>query len=286
MNMAKVLRWAGYIVGGLIVIAVGATLFVWAAADVKLTESDPQPERLATPTPAQLADGPRQLRVLGCLSCHGDTLQGDLFIDEPGIAKIYAPNLTQVAAKASDQQLAQAIRQGIGHDNRPLLIMPSEGYQFMTDPEVAALISAIRTFPKGGRETPPASIGPKGHVGLALGKFHTAPELVETYRESPIADFGPRFAAGRHIVAVNCAECHGPQLKGQEVKPGSIAPDLSITGAYDLDQFKTLLRTGVPPGGKKLGMMGDVARSDFSHLKDEEIAAIHAYLVERARRAP
>ena len=123
--MAKVLRWAGYIVGGLIVIAVGATLFVWAAADVKLTESDPQPERLATPTPAQLADGPRQLRVLGCLSCHGDTLQGDLFIDEPGIAKIYAPNLTQVAAKASDQQLAQAIQQGIGHDNRPLLIMPS-----------------------------------------------------------------------------------------------------------------------------------------------------------------
>ena len=284
--MAKVLRWAGYIVGGLIVIAVGATLFVWAAADVKLTESDPQPERLATPTPAQLADGPRQLRVLGCLSCHGDTLQGDLFIDEPGIAKIYAPNLTQVAAKASDQQLAQAIRQGIGHDNRPLLIMPSEGYQFMTDPEVAALISAIRTFPKGGRETPPASIGLKGRVGLALGKFHTAPELVETYRESPIADFGPQFAAGRHIVAVNCAECHGPQLKGQEVKPGSIAPDLSIAGAYDLDQFKTLLRTGVPPGGKKLGMMGDVARSDFSHLKDEEIAAIHAYLVERARRAP
>ena len=284
--MAKVLRWAGYIVGGLIVIAVGATLFVWAAADVKLTESEPKPERLATPTPAQLADGPRQLRVLGCLSCHGDTLQGDLFMDEPGIAKIYAPNLTLVAAKASDQQLAQAIRQGIGHDNRPLLIMPSEGYQFMTDPEVAALISAIRTFPKGGRETPPASIGPKGRVGLALGKFHTAPELVETYRESPIADFGPQFAAGRHIVAVNCAECHGPQLKGQEVKPGSIAPDLSIAGAYDLDQFKTLLRTGVPPGGKKLGMMGDVARSDFSHLKDEEIAAIHAYLVERARRAP
>jgi mono/diheme cytochrome c family protein len=238
------------------------------------------------PTPAQLADGPRQLRVLGCLSCHGDTLQGDLFMDEPGLAKIYAPNLTLVAAEASDQQLAQAIRQGIGHDNRPLLIMPAEGYQFMTDPEVAALISAIRTFPKGGRETPPASIGLKGRVGLALGKFHTAPELVETYRESPIADFGPQFAAGRHIVAVNCAECHGPNLKGQEVKPGTVSPDLSIAGAYDLDQFKTLLRTGVPPGGKKLGMMGDVARSDFSHLKDEEIAAIHAYLVERARRAP
>ena len=284
--MAKVLRLTGYLVGGLVVIVVAAALFVWAAADEKLSEITPQPERLATPTPAQLADGPRQLRVLGCLSCHGGMLQGDLFMDEPGLAKIYAPNLTQVAAKASDQQLAQAIRQGIGHDGRPLLVMPSEGYQFMTDSEVAALISAIRTFPKGGRETPAVSFGPKGRVALALGKFHTGPELVETYRKSPVADFGPQFAAGRHIVAINCAECHGPNLKGQEVKPGSVAPDLSIAGAYDLEQFKTLLRTGIPPGGKKLGMMGSVARDDFSHLKDEEIAGIHAYLVERARRAP
>ena len=284
--MPKALRWVGFLIGGLAVIAVGAALFVWATSDGLLSEIEARPERLATPTAAQLADGPRQLRVLGCLSCHGDMLQGDLFMDEPGLAKIYAPNLTHVAAKAPDQQLAQAIRQGIGHDGRPLLVMPSEGYQFLTDSEVAALISAIRTFPKVGRETPPASIGLKGRVGLALGKFHTAPELVERYRKSPLADFGPQFAAGRHVVSANCTECHGPELKGKEVKPGSVAPDLSIAGAYDLDQFKTLLRTGVPPGGKKLGMMASVARNDFSHLKDEEIAAIHAYLVERARRAP
>ena len=50
--MAKVLRWTGYIVGGLVLIAVGAAMFVWAAADVKLSEITPQPERLATPTPA------------------------------------------------------------------------------------------------------------------------------------------------------------------------------------------------------------------------------------------
>jgi mono/diheme cytochrome c family protein len=286
MNMARVLRWTGYVLGGLVVIAVGAALFVWAAADMKLTEiAAPPPERLATPTPAQLADGPRQLRVLGCLSCHGEGLRGDIFMDEPGVAKIYAPNLTSVASKATDEQLARGIRQGIGHDGRPLLIMPSEGYQFMTDGEVAALVAAIRTMPKGGRETPPASIGPKGRLGLAIGEFHTAPALVSQFRASPIPDFGPQFARGRHIVQINCAECHGPALKGQEVKPGSVAPDLEIAGAYDLDQFRTLLRKGVAPG-KKLGMMGSVARDDFSHLTDEEIEAIHAYLVERARRAP
>ena len=41
--MPKVLRWTGYLVGGLVVIALGAVLFVWAAADVKLSEGDAAP---------------------------------------------------------------------------------------------------------------------------------------------------------------------------------------------------------------------------------------------------
>ena len=39
------------------------------------------------------------------------------------------------------------------------------------------------------------------------------------------------------------------------------------------------MRTGVPPSGKQLAVMSDVARSDFSHFKDDEIEAIHGYLV-------
>jgi mono/diheme cytochrome c family protein len=285
-EMAKLLRWTGYVLGLLLLLALAAAGYVWVVSSRELRAHAPKTEPLATPTAAQLADGPRQLHVLGCVSCHGELLQGDLFMDEPNLAKIYAPNLTQVAAKASDQQLAQAIRQGIGHDGRSLLVMPSEGYQFMTDAEVAALISAIRTLPRAGPETPPRSLGPIGHVGLASGKFRSAPALVDLYRASPLADFGPQFARGRHIVAVNCAECHGPNLEGQEVKPGTVSADLSIVGAYDAEQFKTLLRKGVAPGGKQMGMMGEVARSDFKHLDDREIAAIHAYLVERARRMP
>ena len=48
---------------------------------------------------AQLADGQRQLHVLGCVNCHGPKLQGDIFIDEPELARVYA-HLTLVAAKA------------------------------------------------------------------------------------------------------------------------------------------------------------------------------------------
>jgi mono/diheme cytochrome c family protein len=285
--MAKLLRWTGYVFAVLLGLALLAAAAVYALSQRALTERvAPAASRLATPAAAQLADGPRQLHVLGCLSCHGDGLQGDLFLDDSKVAKLYAPNLTLVAAQASDEQLDHAIRQGIGHDGRPLLIMPSEGYQFMSDAEVATLISAIRLLPKGGKEQPLPNVGPMGRLGLALGKFRTAPRLIRTFREQRLPDFGPQFAAGRHIVEVNCAECHGPQLRGQEVEPGVVAPDLQIAGAYDIAQFRTLLRQGVAPGKKDIGLMGQVARSDFKHLNDEEIAAIHAYLVERAQREP
>jgi mono/diheme cytochrome c family protein len=283
--MAKALRWFGYLVGVLLGLALVAAATIWLIASSKLnTRPTLRPEHLATPTAAQLADGPRQLHVLGCLSCHGEGLQGEAFLDEPGVATIYASNLTLVAAKATDQQLAQAIRQGIGHDGRALLIMPAGGYQFMTDSEVAAIIAAIRAMPQGGKEQPGRSVGRMGRLGLALGKFHTAPELVRTFREKQVADFGPEFAVGRHIVMVNCAECHGPTLRGQEVEPGVVSPDLAIAGSYDLEQFRTMLRTGVAPGNKDIGMMGRVARDDFKYLTDEEIEAIHAYLKERASR--
>lgn len=241
---------------------------------------------LATPTAEQLANAPRQLRVLGCVGCHGEGLRGDLYLDEPGVATLYAPNLTVLAAQATDRQLDQGIRQGIGHDGRSLLIMPSEGYQFLSDSEAAALIAAIRSLPTAGQQQPPPSIGLMARLGLALGEFHPAPALVRKFRQARIPEFGPQFDRGRHIVQVNCGECHGPQLRGQEVEPGVVAPDLEIAGAYEVDQFRAMMRTGIGPGGKDIGLMGRIAKRDFAHMTDEEIDSVHAYLAERSRRLP
>lgn len=285
--MRKLLRIVGYAVvaiGGLALVTVVAVYLI--SARLLASAPAPQPSRLAQPTAEQLADAPRQLRVLGCVGCHGANLQGQLFFDEPGLAKLFAPNVALLAVKMSDGQLDHAIRQGIGHDGRPLLVMPSQQYQFLSDSEVAALIAAIRKLPRGGMEQPPKSVGPLGRIGLVIGKFKTAPATMDEYRSAQLPDFGPQFARGRHIVQTDCTECHGPQLKGKEVKPGTLSPDLSIAGAYDLGQFKAMLRTGIGPGNKNIGMMGEVARSDFSHMTDGEIAAVHAYLVERAQRTP
>ena len=42
-------------------------------------------------------------------------------------------------------------------------------------------------------------------------------------------------------------------------------PDLAIAGAYDLAQFRTLMRTGRPPDGRDLGLMKEVAERDFAN---------------------
>jgi cytochrome c553 len=125
------------------------------------------PEKLQLPTRAELADAPRQARILGCVSCHGENLAGREFLDVPNVVRIYAPNIPAIAARSTDHQLARAIRQGVGHDGRKLFVMPSASYQRLSDGEVAALIAYIRRLPRGNGSTEGFSAGPLGRVAIA-----------------------------------------------------------------------------------------------------------------------
>jgi len=285
--MRKFLKWLGY--GGLALVALAliVALWIWFVSWRAIGSTDaPVAERLARPSAMQLADAPRQARVLGCVSCHGAGLRGHLMFDAPGVATIWAPNLTRVAARATDQQLAQAIRQGVGHDGRPLWVMPSGLLSRLEDGEVSALIAWIRSLPRGGAETPRVRVGPLGRLGIALGQFEPAPASLEHFRTVRAFDGGRAYAAGRRIAERVCADCHGPDLRGGHPGPDETAPDLAIAGAYDAAQFRTLMRTGRPPNGRDLGLMRRIAVQDLSGLSDDEIAALHAYLSERAQRAP
>lgn len=283
--MKRVFRWIGYGLAVVAALALGFAGWVWfASARVLSRTHEAAPEQLARPTAAQLADAPRQARILGCLSCHAEGLQGRVMFEAPNVVKVWAPNLTGLAARATDQQLAQAIRQGIGHDGRPLFVMPSPMYSHLTDQEVAALIAFMRGLPRAGAQTPGIEWGPIGRFALATGQFPDAVGRVEEFRTRQPFDLGPATAAGRRIAMTGCTECHGADLSGGQPTPDITAPDLLIAGAYDRDQFRRLLRTGRPPNGRDLGLMGKIARDDTRHLTDAEIDQLHAYLQERAQR--
>lgn len=284
--MRKVLRWLGYGLGLVVVLALLFAAWVWFASGRVIGRvHQAAPERLAAPSAAQRADAGRQARILGCANCHGARLQGNMMFDGQPFATVWATNLTELAPRVSDQQLAAAIRQGIGHDGRALFIMPSDQYSRLSDQEVAALILYVRSAPRTGARVAPIRWGPIGRFALATGKIRPVMATTEDFRVRQPYDTGHVEAAGRRLAATACAACHGPDLTGGAAEGGGSAPpDLAIAGAYDLAQFRTLMRTGVPPGGRDLGLMKEVAERDFSNYSAEEVAHLHAYLRARAER--
>ena len=283
--MARAFRWAGYAFASILGLILIFAAIVWLLSSAKLNAKvDGRPEHLVQPTPALQSDIERRARTLGCFSCHGEGLRGNKMFDDPIIGTVWAPNLTLVAAHASDQQLARAIRQGIGVDGRSLFVMPSEAFQHLSDQEVAGLVAMIRSLPLAGTATPRNSYGPVGRLGVVIGKFKTAPKLVSEYALQEPIPVGAGFETGRQLAITRCSACHAADLTGKEVKPGDVSPDLAIAGAYDPSTFRKLIRDGVPAGGQKIPMMGPTARSDLSHMTDQEIDAVFAYLQARAQR--
>lgn len=283
--MRRVLRWFGYAVAAIAILVLIFAAFVWVASSRVIGAThQATPERLAAPGAALRADIDRRARILGCVGCHGEGLRGTRFIDGGPFATIWAPNLTEIAARASDQQLAQGIRQGIGHDGRALFVMPSEMYSRLSDEEVAALIGWIRSQPPGGDRSPPNRWGPIGRTLLALGQLRPVMASIEDFRVRQPYETGAEHAAGRRIAATVCSACHGPDLTGGEPVPDELAPDLALVGAYTLPQFDRLMRAGVPPDGRDLGLMRQYARDDSRHMTDEELAQLYAYLRARADR--
>jgi cytochrome c553 len=283
--MKRVVRWLGIGLAGLAGLAVLATVAIYIISGQVLGQrTAAQAETLPAPSAALLADAPRQGKLRGCVSCHGEGLGGKLVVEIPNVVRLFAPNLTQIAARATDQQLAAAIRQGIGHDGRPLFMMPSQQYARLSDEEVAALVRWIRSLPRvpGGEEH--VTVGPLGRAAIAAGQLKPVTEEMELFRSQAPIDLGPRHAAARQFVAATCADCHGPALLGRPTPEGSVAPDLSIAGAYSYDQFRSLMQAGKSPSGKDLGLMKKVAEEDFRHLREEEMRSIYDYLQARAQK--
>jgi mono/diheme cytochrome c family protein len=293
--MRRLLKWGGLTIAGLLVLAALAAAIVYIGSERVLAKRYPvRPEPLIRPSPAALADAPRQARLLGCLACHGPGLRGNDVIDTPAVGTITAPNLPRLIRGRTDQQIAAAIRQGVGADGRPLLVMPSGLFSRLSPEEVSALILWMRRLPVVDTAEEPFRLALLGRFMVLNGDMPRQPELVPVYQRQMPADAGPNHALGRRIAALTCAECHAPDLSGgarphadfnTAIGEGTPAtPDLAIAAAYDLPAFMRLLRTGVPPDGRDLGMMASVAREDFRHLTDAEITALHGYFRARSER--
>jgi mono/diheme cytochrome c family protein len=277
--MLRFIRWAGLGLASLVLIVLGLGLGAFAASEVVFRRSYPKVETqlVAARDPGAVVRGRRVALINGCHDCHGKDLAGRMFHDQMPVFRGYGPNLTLAAAHQSDGELDSAIRHGVAADGRSLWIMPSDALAELTDQETSDLLAYIRTFPVKGAEQPRSQIGPVGRLGLLLGKFHSAPGMLRLDADRYRPDLGPQYAKGREVARA-CAECHGKDLGGRQ---GLGAPDLQIAASYSPDDFARLMRTGVSPTGRNLGLMSEVSRDRFAHFSDDEVTALYAYLQAR-----
>lgn len=283
--MRTALKWAGRIVGSLVllvVVAAGAMYYVGNSRintthAVQLTTLDVGQDSAVIARGAHLAD------INGCTDCHGENLAGKIFVDAPPF-RITAANLTAgkggVGATYTAEDYDRAIRHGVKKNGRSVVIMPSAAFHNMSDDEAAALIAYVQSVPPVDNEMPPTEIRPLGRV-LAAAVLDPAFEVRQEappIRTAPPA--GPTEAYGEYLANITCAYCHGENLRGLQAPPipeSPPAPDLAAAGLWPLDQFKHALRTGERPGGDTL----DVEFMPYTftaHMSDVELEAIHKHL--------
>src|ERR1700733_11016136 len=167
--MNRVSRWMArglLVLAGVLVVAISLTIG-WRPFLGPRTRA--LTDRKFEATPERLARG-RYLAnaVSGCIFCHsehdwkapgGPVLEtklaaGQVFalVGLPGtvVAPNITPDSTTGAGSWSDDQLARAIREGIGHDGRTLFpLMPYEHFRTMSDEDVASVGVYLAPSPRG-----------------------------------------------------------------------------------------------------------------------------------------
>ena len=230
----------------------------------------------ATAGPEDAPEGRRMAILLGCLEgCHGETGDG-LTLNHSGVYTLTAPPLGTALADYSDAEAARLLRYGVKKDGRSAILMPAATFYPLSEDDIARVLVHLRSLPRVEGPRRVRKLHWEGRRALLAGEWHVSADEVDPSR--PRWGEEPRRTAserGRYLASIICAECHGVDFQGVKFE-GS--PSLAIAAAYPDEDFHTLMKTGVPLGGRDLGIMSEVARDAFVYFTDEEIADIHAFL--------
>jgi mono/diheme cytochrome c family protein len=271
-------QWALRIFGGLLLVFVAAVGTIFALSSRIINARHPFREHplVVIADSATVAYGERLTRIR-CVGCHGDSLKGKVFFDEPNVARLVAPNVPAKLATLTDAEFAGFLRSGVRKDGTSPFVMPPPGYYHISDYDLGALIAYIRSLPVATDTLPANTYRLLGRLGLVLGQFKTSVAEFDTTMERVGDDpFWSTTRQGEYLARLICTECHGLRLTGDS---SAATPSLAGAVGYSPDEFLTLLRTGTPrEATTRLELMAETARGSLTHLTDEEIAAIYQYI--------
>ena len=244
--------------------------------------------------------------VAGCAGCHSphDVSQHGAPVIESKLGsgevmpvdglpgRVVAPNLTPDpetgTGRWSDDQIARAVREGIGHDGRTLFpMMPYIHFRRMSDEDLASIVVYMRSMPPVRNELPKTEI-----VFPVKYLIRAVPEPVTAPVAGP--DTSNPVKRGEYLVTLgDCGFCHTPQEHGQTVEgmefaggqvfhgmgfsgaSANITPDPSGISYYDEDLFLQVMKTGFVRARPLGSLMPFV---EYRNMSDQDLKDLFAYL--------
>lgn len=266
--------------------ATALLLLAAVACGDELSNPDDAPLRFDVVSSDPVEQGERLSAILGCVGCHTPDLTGEDWSD-PELGVLWSANLTRSAADNSEAELAVMISEGRRPD-RALLDMPSYLFSEIHPDDLTALVAYLKTLAPKGVRHPEPTIGTLLAERIASGDFKNSAERVAEMKDQAPPDLGPKHVFARAVLRATCAECHGMDLNGstEQLIDAPPRPSLRIVGAYSIEEFSKLMKTGTGFGGRELNLMGGVSRWRYSRFTDNEITAVYEYLAELARQSP
>jgi mono/diheme cytochrome c family protein len=288
------LKRIGIVVGVVLGLLVLCILGLYGLGQARLKKRYEVPiEMVAIPNgEISLKEGKRIFQYRGCEACHGEQLQGVVYLDNPALGQVITPNLTTgqggVGSQRTDEELIRAIKHGLRPDGTPLLFMPSTEFYYLSDEDLGKVLAYIRSLPPVDNEPDPSQLSFTGFVVMNITQDITflAAELVphdEIPPPAPEPGIGTDY--GQYL-SMSCLVCHGLTLSGGEI-PGfppewPAAPNLTSGSGSRLPTWGEEGFIEIIQNGEKHGRAINSAYmpwTSYRHMTDDELRAVYVYLM-------
>ncbi len=288
----------------LLAVCVVLALLAWLVSVFLNKSGDASAQMTQEVTPELISKGAYLARAGDCVACHtahdGKTFAGGRGIESP-IGTIYATNITPDKDTGIGSwtygDFERAVRRGVGHDGSALYpAMPFPSYAKVSDEDTQALyayfmkgVEPVKQANQANDIPWPLSI--RWPLAYWRTFFSPTPESTVT----PVAGTDPQLVRGAYLVQGlgHCGSCHTPraltmQEKGLDEKSsdyltGALLNDWavpSIRGVahWSQDEIVDYLGSGRNAKASVAGEMTDVVANSTSHMTDEDLHAMAAYL--------
>jgi mono/diheme cytochrome c family protein len=304
--LKRLLKVAGFGLIGLVLLLSVAITLTTGWRPITGAKARALTERKFERTPARMERGRYLVEgVAACFACHSEvdwnSPGAPVAAGKKGAGRVWtleempwlvAPNITPDketgAGDWSDDALARAIREGIGHDGRALFpIMPYSFYRQMSDEDLASTVVYLRSV------APVRHALPQTKIPFPLSRLiQNAPQPLGAPVAAP--DMSEAAKRGAYLATLaTCTDCHTPKDRGEPLagmefaggfilnEPGrnvasaNITPDATGISYYDEALFIEMIRTGHVKARQLSPVMPWISYRDMT---DEDLKSIFAYL--------